>query len=1291
MRTTSIVDNKDWRPLTIKHEHDHMLKFDTHEIKTADGLSLISSNIQKDCEDITSDDYSNYILTKQSVLNNLMSIEMPLKKYPEQFTSYLITNGYPTIKNGSAYLYVYEKDERSDTRQYIFGKRSTDITIGDEIWPGVVKTTYLWDQDITDNAIYFSITLHDENRVSIKHNDNSNTTFLTFNGDPANDNFYIRFETAEFDIPNENQIFNYFINNDEGFILLYRDIGEEIYYFQPDSSQQGIFNAVNAKDYDTKTFPIQCVLRFKPYKKNSTISRLNNDWVSYKTVGNQNNLSINSVKSYKDVTNNFVLNSRFYNIDEDNLYTDLILLKNQVTTFGNVNRNNPFPNYRSVDHREYDKIHIAPTDGESSGLNLSYNSYETEITLPADSITYFNAPQSMYPYDKININDSSLISSGAIGGDTPITSDKIFKKAASYKYNTPHGTPTDEETGVWLCSWLKANIGVDWDRSTHYNENVIVNYKGIVYRCQIENSGRAPDIHPNEWIETDEPPPVWVDRYYNPKHFSALEALKLEGQYSEYKTKFDFIVDELNAHNDYIFDKKSDLTFEPGSLYAYYRIGPEQISIITENLAGSLIHTGVSPVLSQDRDIIPNINEDFTFTGDSFVQTSTPAVTKNSDFTISFYLKSDDWTKPFGGQILGNYTNQGIGIFNKQHTTPYIILQDENNTTVYNTDMREILNYPVSGNKSYTRLHGNEDMTIYTDTTGEKYDMKGMLVESTTPDLSGNKIVDSSIDNNYHYILDDQNNVWRFDISTERWDRLNRAYPYDIIIGSPEHGSDVGETYHRSETTFIQPAQDGVLQYVVNCENYTVDDYGQIWYTKNNEVWKYSLSNRSGSNANWSGTLGDPYDDFGQSDVVLMATENFNGSIGNNIKLYGDGVTNLYQLMLAWNEQNRSNTVELVRGDPVVIPEDGEQIFLEGGSDRGSSSLTLALSSQISVDGMKFDNYDDLYVCYDKKSIVKMDYYRRLKNKIDFSTIHEQLADITFDQICFDIVTEFNDERGFDEYLAVLLRETDSDTQTYFLKLSIQDLTLLSFESLSIPPSYNLNKQKHITNSENYRHITKEFINNNFLVFQMRYQSYFDSDKTSIVKLKTNVEHLAPGYHHFTYMFNSNNSNVTLFVDGDLADTKTSDDTASGAAYKFTKTIHNPLFIGTEPFFNNVTFSEHLKKTNYMFANGLSIDKVNVYNEHLNFQKVKMLYREGKPIESLILTLPTGKRNYIDHISKFYKHKLPGKKALKFNINIVNEGLSATEFQDYITDQIRESTNENLPVNTYVEKINWIS
>ena len=50
------------------------------------------------------------------------------------------------------------------------------------------------------------------------------------------------------------------------------------------------------------------------------------------------------------------------------------------------------------------------------------------------------------------------------------------------------------------------------------------------------------------------------------------------------------------------------------------------------------------------------------------------SVKHTGSFTISFWMYNDDWTKPFGEQLIGNYMIKGFGIFNQPHVTPFIAI-----------------------------------------------------------------------------------------------------------------------------------------------------------------------------------------------------------------------------------------------------------------------------------------------------------------------------------------------------------------------------------------------------------------------------------------------------------------------------------------------------------------------------------------------------------------------------------------------------------------------------------------
>lgn len=1344
MRNVEIKNNPKWVPLKVEHEHDPMIRFRRKEITPTDSIKLISSEAQQTSMDCTCDQHSSYILTDRRKIDKIIDVQLLNKKYPEQFTTSILANAYPTKTSSSAYLSIQEETIQAPRRDYVIGERFD-----------LAETTYTWYQDTNSNSIYFNITLHDENHATVAHDDNYATVYLTITGAPHTGDDEVFWHIAPLDTPTDEQKLNYYINNDYGFIVFYTELNGITYYLQPEVGE-GVIKLLNSTTVDDE-MPPNCIFSFVPYTKNTSSQAMMNNWVSYQLAGNQNNLNINSSKTYYNVTNNYLLNSQFYNITDGVMPVDVTQLKNQIAPDGNMNRDNPFPNLRDCDHREYEKIFFSKEGVNTGDFHLGYSSYETEIKLPPDTITYFNTPQNMYPYNKINVNDSGLVQSGAIGGDTPATSDKLFKKAADYKYNTPYGNALDEQTGVWLCCWLKSNIAADWGAKTTFKENIIVNFEKKVYRARVTNTGKRPDAFPDYWEETEQPPPVWVDRYYNPEKFSAIQAMTYEdNSYSAYTPKFDHIVDILNAGEMYVFDKRSDLTFEPGCLYAYYRYGPDQVAVAIDTLREDLMHEGQLPVYKQDRSTFVNPFDDLTFTGEQYIQTNKPSNIKDSDFTLSFDMSMDDWTQPIGSQIIGNYTNAGVGVFNKQDVTPFLVFTTENDVQIFNSSLQTINIIEQPGVIAKTRLTGSEDLTLYTQLSSVTYDMKGMLVETTLlskfiyyrnddfqfeiigtkPGFSDDiirikeqsefeknvyQLVDdynsldpeiplqvvsvnpnlpnvviqtdivintdntvgtikhADVDNEHTYILDQFDNVYRYNINNELLDLLNRSWPFEIVGGQGhEHPEHPERSFVQSEKTYIQTSNSGVLQYRINCDCYTIDEYDQVWFAKGHEVYRYTLSDRMGVNASWRGIVGQGPD---QVSTLLIATNDFNGSTGNEIELIGDGETPLIALIDAWNEENQSNTVNLSEGDPQSILADGEVIQLEGGFDRGAANTSLALSANGNIDNIVTSTDNHTYVCYNKSSVVKID---NLRNKL---AMYKDEAD--YSQSYMDMVTEFTQEHGYHKYIILLNRALDTDTTIKYTKLDSHDLSVISSVMLSFPVEINLNDQFNVTNHITNNKLCKNISKTNHLTFKFRYQSYFDSDKTLVKNIDVDVSDLSPGYHHFAYSFNSINSNISLFIDGVLQEIVSSDDVASGAAYKYSDSIHDPIIVGAEPFFNNVTLSEHIGMQNYNFARGFSINNYRVFNKYLNFQKIKMLSRESKKIQPLRLTVPTGRRNYIDHITTFYKHRPPGNKSNLFDISIVNQSLTSTEIQNYMSESIKQQLSQSLPVNTELNNIQW--
>ena len=1261
MRNVKIKSGDNWKSLDINYEFDGRVKLDNINVTSVDGVMLNLNKTLSNNVDITNNNYTAMMLTDMTRISDIMSVDLYTDKFPEQFTTSIVFDAFPSVNGGSKYLKTLPRNDDSDDRDLIFGTATVN---------GNNYTSFYYEQDPNDdNSIYYSINLIDSNTLTISHNDNYANVYLTLSS-----NNVFTFKVSPLNVPTDNQTFNYTINRKSGYLILMKVVDGVMRYIGSDGNNIVLL----LPNVDQPNYPFASIIKTIPNIKTTGDLKIPSNWVSYRTTGDQNNLNINESKSYENIFSNYVFSNQYATITGTDMNLDIMPLKNQLTPDYNSNRGNPFPNYIDCDHREYDRIFSGTNQVKGlTDLHFGYNSYTTDISIPGDKITYFHAPQDMYPYEKININDSGLIEAGAIGGDSPIVSDKLFKKAADYKYNSPYGAPTDEETGVWLCTWLKSSIESPWDSSAEYDKDIIVSYKGKVYKSRSSNTNVKPASSRITWEERPDLAPVWVDRYYNPEQFTSQQALEFTEQYSSYKSKFTHIVTSLSAQQDYIFDKLSDVTFEPGCLYAYYRVGTIENNITINSMDEHLVHSGQEPVYKQDRSSYINTNEYMSFDGSTYIETTALNNTKNSDYTISFNLSIDDWTKPFGGQFVGNYTNHGVGFYNIMHTTPYIIIPGLTSTSLYNTDLDIVLNIPVSA-VDVAHGIGNENIHILTGTVGDyeihQYDTTGMLVEQTPLSEITVEIVSMNIDHSNIYLLDINNIIYKYDINNELIDQLLYPFPGVIGTGSAKTYMDMFNEY----------------EYRINCDTYTTDISGSVWYKDSGNILKYTQSNKLGQAAVYNNTIDGVA-------VSLIATERVRGAEGNSIILTGNGVDTLSNLVETWNNNNGGNTVQIISGDASkgLILHISQQLQLTGGRSQGQATTNIALSAATGEDivSIKSDENNNIWAIVKNDTeakIYKLDNDRNVIFASSLSAIDSTLQYYMSGNTYMDIVSEFNNG-VYDNNIIIMNQNPMEDTVIKYTKLN-SDGSLKSTTTKIVPhlTDINISNLHNITNYETVKRMCNDIINTNHVVFKTRLQSYFDTDKTYTLLLKYDVTRLTPGFHHFAASFNSTNGNITLFVDGDLQRAMTSDDVYTGAAYKYTKTIHNPLMVGTEPYFNNITFNEHLNKDGYSFISNCTIQNLRIYNDTLNFHKIRALTRETKTIQDICLTLPTGKRSYIDQVKSIYKHQTPGRKSTDINIDIISRTLTGADIKQQIDTAVSTHVTSELPVNSTINKINWI-
>jgi hypothetical protein len=83
-------------------------------------------------------------------------------------------------------------------------------------------------------------------------------------------------------------------------------------------------------------------------------------------------------------------------------------------------------------------------------------------------------------------------------------------------------------------------------------------------------------------------------------------------------------------------------------------------------------------------------------------------------YTISLFLKSDDWNSNFGYQIFGNLMDKGLSLLSDTKVTPFITVQNGKSIYVYNTDFNLVDESVLSLESNYVKdLYRSDHLDSY--------------------------------------------------------------------------------------------------------------------------------------------------------------------------------------------------------------------------------------------------------------------------------------------------------------------------------------------------------------------------------------------------------------------------------------------------------------------------------------------------------------------------------------------------------------------------------------------------
>ena len=434
--------------------------------------------------DVKNKNYTNFLLTRNTKISNILEEENRILK-----SNSLLTN----LNFGGNFLAF----QNADTRQLgLLG-----IYHENEYYGNYNFSTY--GNSLSTN---FVVTLKADNVCDIYQYYDYKKYYLTRNSDNEL-NFYTKnLGLTAYD-------FKYIYSRSNKAIFLFQTLSGVPHFVRKTGNLLTLSPSTSANKAIVYANPI--------YLSKDIYSDFNiNPNTSYVEYGNDNTISENGI--LKDLENNYLLH-------RENDSTDIIVLKNQLTqdntfTSGNTLLSSQDLKFFVDGMRNYTSIFNDIDTEKDETLALNYVFYnKTYQILPG--LNKFTAPDNMSPFNRININDTKFVESGAFGYPTPEYADKVYRSDVSVSY---------EDGQTYLCTWLSGSpMGTD---------------------------------------------KVWVDRYYYPNLIEKASALIGD---STFNITYEDAVEKLVSSNTFIqdsllsftlFDKKSDMLFVPSGKYTYERI-----------------------------------------------------------------------------------------------------------------------------------------------------------------------------------------------------------------------------------------------------------------------------------------------------------------------------------------------------------------------------------------------------------------------------------------------------------------------------------------------------------------------------------------------------------------------------------------------------------------------------------------------------------------------------------------------------------------------------------------------
>ena len=616
LESKSFKDSIKFKKLKFNDEY-FILK--NEYISSSDGINFFAYNALNDVNDVKSNNFSNLILTKKQKNSKILEARKVEKsKLLDIVTTLSFFSAEKTSKlNPGVFL-------AADKSYYTY-----DINTS-------ASSFYLTEGTADNHVNYlFRVECINELECTISHSFGDNRFYLAYD-----DGFKCITDGTK-----QNTKFIYHIDGE--YLKLYFKTAplnqpHAVKCIKNENSYELVLEE-NAFDDDRST------ILYINRSEDELSQNIDASWARY----NRNNTinGINSSISSNSEESQFIIHHEYSN-DEDTV--NFIPLKNTLTYQGTVTNgsnltissNGKFIGSPLVNYRNYSNINSGCNQElGTENITLTFTFTDQVLRLKDGDTCYFSISESdevmglpaLYPYERLNLNDSAFVRNGAFGSDSPFFAD-TFSKFMNEK--------TSVNNYTYLCTWL---------------------------------------YQPDESSM-----PMWVDRYYYPDLLSRNEALSKEQFDGIFNLSFENLLDQhyFNENSeDYkaltqyqktelskmkatlqkqgYIDKKSDLCLQGGTKYRYSRISSETVENVYDNLAKDAV-SGIKDQSGNPADL----GSSFAFNNKHWREIPAESFQKTCaiNFNTNLYINP---AKKMGIQLFGCDYKHGFNIQNRKDLCPF--------------------------------------------------------------------------------------------------------------------------------------------------------------------------------------------------------------------------------------------------------------------------------------------------------------------------------------------------------------------------------------------------------------------------------------------------------------------------------------------------------------------------------------------------------------------------------------------------------------------------------------------